>query len=591
MNTSWQLLAISASYAGHHPDHADVAKADGHEGVSITKAAISEKAASRDSAAGGEEQQGVAMREHISRERRRGLEVSRTPVSRAEEGAGFSTTQPEQPLAESEGTMTVSQQYGVSQVLRPDREAVSEKGEKQMQGAAKSAEAGLGSNQPSRHALLQDQPRSEAATEAAEGHKARNALAASPAPGRAPPQPASDVGSRNQPAAPICPSATPATQPQKQAPAVLQLAGQGTKPSATGRAPPSSASMSGPAAAKPRALSPQLQIPESKAQNAMQSSARLAAHTVQEKATTKVASQAAVVPGKTAAGTAQQKASHGPVPTVVQAPPKAATPPLQQKKPPETLPKPVVAPQHRAPQSTSIKAMQSPVRTKGQAQQRRSDAEALPKTNQAPAKAAAAAPNNSTAPPVPDRVTAGISKSAPVVKNAAGAVGLAKAPSSAPSNVPVPSARQAMPASSAQAVQAPAKYSFLYPQKEDSKAGKPQRVLNSLAAASVAAPAPTLVPPAQEVHPSRPGGAGASAGGSQRSQPPAGQKSVQVHNNVASMPRQAVCKIGLTSASLPIAGKLQSMCSTSMTRAGTNVTYTIACWLISHLVHTLLAML
>ncbi len=407
--------------------------------------------------------------------------------------------------AESEdmdiGIMTVPQGNSIRQVPQRGVDAAPEKPEKQSQGTAGSAAAGPESIQPGKQAPSSEQIDSVGAMQAAGVPKPSNGSAAHPAPAKAPPQPASDVGSTAQLAAAVMGSPSAAAQPQKQIPAVPQSAGLGTGSSATSKTAPASAGMLKTAAAKPTALAPQPQKPESRAREAVQPPGRAAPLTVQEKASAGESPQASVAPARTASAPAQQKAPAGVMAKASQLPPELAAPSLRQKEPPDALPKPGIAAQHKT--------------TEGQGQQSQSVVEALPKPVQAPAK---------TAP-------AGISKSAPAAQNPANVASLAKG-SSAPSYVPIPAPKQAPPASSAQAVQAPAKYSFLYPQKEDSAAARPQKPSRFAAANRSVTPASKPAPPAQKVHTSRPGAPGTTAGGVHRPQHAGGQPPVQVGNNM-----------------------------------------------------------
>ena len=434
------------------------------------------------------------------------------------EGPSSGTRQSQDSPAESEDMdvdiMTVFKENSVSQVLQPGMDAAPEKSVKQLQGTVRSAAAGPGSSQPAR--LSEQTLPVDAMQAAGQAPKHSNGPSARPAPGAAPHQPAPLVGSTAQLAAAVKPSPSAAAQPQKQAPAILQSAGLVTDSRASLKAASASATMSTSAAAKPAALAPQPRNPESRAREAVQPPARAAPLTAQEKASAGAAPQASAAPAKTASASAQQKPPAG----IMQSPPKPSAPSLQQKEPGEALPKPSIAAQHMT--------------AEGQGQQRQSVVKALPKPVQAPAKAAAAAPHSSAAPPGhgKEKAPAGISKSALAVKNPALSANLAKGSSSAPSHVPIPAPKQAAPASSAQAAQIPAKYSFLYPQKEDSAAAKPQKPSRSAAANRSVAPASKPAPPAQKVHTSRPGSAGTSAGGAHRPQHAAGQAPVQVRNNM-----------------------------------------------------------
>ena len=528
-----QLYEIHGPCAG-----SDVAKFHGHGGVRTVSSARVAGVSSKNSAVAGEKQPNVTPREQLGRERPQPSSTGVTPVSRAEarEGPGTSTKQRQDNLADSEDMdidiMTVSAEKGVSQVARPHVTAVPKEVEgeqKQLQDGARQPAAGPGSSQPSRPTPTTHRTESVAAKNAAEGHKASTAPAAGPATGTVLPQPVSDVGFRSQPAASERPSPSGAVQPQRQASAAPHAARKETGSSVAAKAAPAPASMSNSAASKPAALPHQPQA--SSVRKELQPPAR-ATPAVREKASMRGATQAEVSPASTPAVTAQQKASEGLVPKVVQAPSKLAAPSLHHKKPLEALPKPSVAPRQTTSGATPVKAVHTPVTTTGQSKQNRPSLEALPRAAQAPAHAAASALSMSAAPSAPEKEksSAVISKPAPAVKSPAGAASLAKVSLPPPSKVPIPAPKQATPATSAQAAQAPAKYSFLYPQKEDTAAANWQKPSRSAPANRSALPAPKAAPPAQKMQSSRQGATGGSAGGVHRSQHTAGQNSVQVRS-------------------------------------------------------------
>ena len=537
----WQHHEMCGLCTGRSLGSAHVAEADGGEGINTTgsgKVAGVSTDIGRNSA--------VTNGEQVSRERQQPSGTAAPSVSRAQAGDRLATG-----IQESQDTpaeledmdidiMTVSHGNSAGHLLKLGRSAPSMKADKKhLQGTASLAAACPDSTQRGRLSPDSRQSSPVAAAQSGASHKAVSAPAASPAIGTAPPQPALDVGIRAPLSAAERPSPGGAAQPRKHSPAMLQSAGQGTGSSATAKAAPASASMSKPAAAKPAALPPQPQNPESRAHRAVEPPARAAPLTVQEQVDTGEATQAEPASVKTALATAQRKASQDLVPKAVQSPPKLAAPSLQQKKPLEALPKPGVAPQHKTAEATSAKVVQAPVTSRSQGQQDESALKTLPKPAQAPpARAAAAALSNSAAPPPPakDKVPAGITNPAPAVKNPAGPASLAKAPSPAPSKVRIPAPKQAPPASSAQAVQAPAKYSFLYPQKEDSTAANSQKLSRFAVANRSAASAPKPAPHAQKVHTTRMVAAGASAGGAHRPQHSAGQGPAQVRSNMLCHP-------------------------------------------------------